>query len=942
LNPLIPNIVQYFHDCYRSDNRELVLYDFLDKKVENRLSMEGKEVLINGEYPLIPINSDKATAILKKIEVFRKEKELLYGAFFVCGWYKNLKRETKKLCAPLFYYPAEITHKDDFHYLSIKLEERRLNLPLLSILSKEHAADFLNDPLYKQLPQDLIRFEDVRKIIGLFKKYFPSVDGTAIIGYPQNSPLKSIKLAISKQKKEDTTSGELLPSSMLGMVLKSPGTRGILNELTELAASKNFSIPLKALFNEQEDPHKAVMRKSIKLGHAPMLLSESQEKLMRSSAANPITLIVGPPGTGKTYTIGAVAIEHMSRGESVLIASQTDEAVDVISKKISESILTDLCVVRGGKKRVYATPLKRHLKSMLTNPLRQVRKTFDLPPKSDGDWLGKQIGVLSKKINQKNKSIAKLETSFIKEVENELHWGDMLKKINAGFWGELKTKFIAFRNKLQRPIWELSNDIYQQDQEQINDVIRLIRYTYAKQVIDALALQWKTINLFHEALKTRSDTERAKQFEKINFKAVLQTFPIWLTNLSEVKDVLPFKKELFDLVIIDEATQCDIASCLPLIQRAKRAVFAGDPHQLRHVSFLSINMQSNLRGKHQLMQLHAAKLNFRDHSVLDLAMNALNSQNQTAMLDEHYRSISPLISFSNKRFYDNELRIMTARPEEKEQGLYLIYCDGKKEQNGTNKKETEQLIWHIRTLIDSEKALSSEYASSAGILSPFRAQVDYIGKKVMEVFTVSEIKKHQIRVGTAHSFQGDERDRMYLSFVVDKDSHHAAFAHLNKEDVFNVAITRARSKQFVFHSVFERDLKDDSLLRSYLSQPSFKVANPNPTKKSVDLFLNEVCRQLKKWGIEDLWVGFEVAGLTIDLLIKVNDQFLGIDLVGYPGKYADSFGIERFRILNRAKIKTFPLPYSDWIFTYESAKKTLKEFVFNAASITPIEDGMSA
>ena len=919
----LSNIIQYFHDCYRSDNRELIIYDFLNKKVEDKVYFNGKEELLTDEYPIVPINPEKASSILKKLEVFQKEKELLYGTFFICGHYTDFKGETKRLCSPLFYYPAEIQFKDEFHYLSIRADERRINYPLINLLSKGTNDDILHDPLFKALPRDFIRFENIGTIVNLCIKYFPNVNFENIYSYPENITLKTVKNTLSKLSKDDIEKTVLLPTSILGIVSKSTNTRGVLNELSELSAHSNYSLPLKSLFSDEIIKQKP---KAYKKGQLPMVLSEAQQAILKSSSTNPLTMIVGPPGTGKSYTIGAIAIEHMSRGESVLIASRTDEAVDVIVKKITSQTGINKCVVRGGKKRTYTTPLNRFLKALLTrvNPLKYLAKEFGLSRKLDMTTLVRSISILSNSIENRKEFITELEASFLKEVNNEIKWGNHLGKSQRGLRNKLKTQYLDLRNKFQTPIWEYSSQLHDKDSEQISDVLQLIHLRYISQVISALKYNWNDIKYFHEALKLSSDTDKLKKFDKINFKAVLKAFPIWLTNLSEVKDVLPFQKEMFDVVIIDEATQCDIASCLPLIQRAKRVVFAGDPNQLRHVSFLSKGIQTIFRNKYNLIKWDDSKLNYRNNSILDLAMNSLQSGDQVAMLDEHFRSISPIISFSNEHFYDGELRVMTARPDEKEQGLYFIQCDGNRKKNGSNEQEAIKLLQDIRELIDSEKELTEQYCTSIGILSPFRGQVDLLAKMLINQFPILEIEKHKIRVGTAYSFQGDERDAMYISFAVDQQSHHSAFHHINKDDVFNVSITRARNKQFVYLSLTERDLKGGSLLRSYLSKSNDTLKSKFNGTISHDEFLKQIKTVLKEWKIESCWTGFSIAGLKVDLLIKHNDRYLGIDLVGYPGEFEDIFGIERYRILNRAGIKVFPLPYSDWYFENESTQNILK------------------
>jgi superfamily I DNA and/or RNA helicase len=96
---------------------------------------------------------------------------------------------------------------------------------------------------------------------------------------------------------------------------------------------------------------------------------------------------------------------------------------------------------------------------------------------------------------------------------------------------------------------------------------------------------------------------------------------------------------LFDLVIIDEASQCDIASVVPLLARSRRAVFAGDPMQLRHVSTLDVAVEQTLLQQYELTNTTVQRFTYRVNSAFDLAdTNSLVHDIASVRLDLHFRS----------------------------------------------------------------------------------------------------------------------------------------------------------------------------------------------------------------------------------------------------------------------------------------------------------------
>ncbi|MGB1298653.1 MAG: DEAD/DEAH box helicase, partial [Psychrobium sp.] len=371
----------------------------------------------------------------------------------------------------------------------------------------------------------------------------------------------------------------------------------------------------------------------------------------------------------------------------------------------------------------------------------------------------------------------------------------------------------------------------------------------------------------------------------------------------------------FDVVIIDEATQCNISSCLPALYRAKRALVVGDTKQLRHYSFLAKSKESQLLTKHQLTDFQSGVVSYRDNSILDLSLQALNGQQQVAMLDEHFRSKPELIDFSNQQFYQNKLKIMQHRPCTNSGYLDVVRVNGERDTKGINQAETDAVIAAIKQQIDSDKAAGINH--SIGVVSPFRHQAEHIAKAIGTTFDELQIATHNLRAATPFGFQGEERDIMLVAFSVDNNSTRAA-AYLNKTDVFNVCITRARQRQQLFVSIDEQLLPDSNLLRKYLTAiGQFEVNHSQ--NASIDDFQQQVQMALATSGVE-CWSGYHVAGVEVDLLCRLNGKYLALDLIGYPGPWADFFELNTYKVLQRAGIEILPISYGLWLVDAERCK----------------------
>ncbi|MEO0338763.1 MAG: DEAD/DEAH box helicase, partial [Bacteroidota bacterium] len=578
-----------------------------------------------------------------------------------------------------------------------------------------------------------------------------------------------------------------------------------------------------------------------------------------------------------------------------------DQAVDVVAKKVANDLSLPQIVARAGLGRNYKKALRDKLQHLIFGM--GVRAATELSVQR----LQYQLSEIEKKIGQ-------LEEILLAREEHEIKNGSFLSNYSGGLFSTIK-KFFIERNILNtKSYWDIIQEWEFQVSQRTRWTKKFAKERFHYDLKQAMYAHRPTFLALLDELKQRPKGQRSKFQEVANFELLFKALPIWLCNTREVNQILPMQAEMFDLVIIDEASQCDIASALPILQRGKRAVIVGDPQQLRHLSFLSVKRQRALQHQLGLNQWQGdPMLNYRDNSLLDIVNRKLTNPSQLHFLNEHYRSQPDIIHFSNTYFYQNALNIMTDAPVNKgKQNVHLHICQGRRNASGYNEIEAAALFEKLNEIVQAEADKTQK--SSIGILSPFRGQVDYLKKRIGEFYEIGSIQAHQFLIGTPYHFQGEEKDIMLLSMAVDDETHPSTFKYLDRNDVFNVSITRARHEQHVFISSDLKRWSKDLLLVQYLDTIIAQKSYPSATVNHdpIDDFAQEVTGFLKENQIEAIFHEYEIAGFPVDLVIQHGTQTFGIDLVGYPGMLERAFPPERYQMLNRIGIPVFVLPYSQW------------------------------
>ena len=294
-------------------------------------------------------------------------------------------------------------------------------------------------------------------------------------------------------------------------------------------------------------------------------------------------------------------------------------------------------------------------------------------------------------------------------------------------------------------------------------LVELIRHKIKKSSIP-------NINNYKDYLPDNIPRQREEIGYFINAtKSFLDIFDITCVTSLSAKAAFPLEKELFDMVVIDEASQCDIASAIPLILRTKQLVVIGDPLQLKHISKVDDYEETFI--KEHLLISNCAFLQYNRKSLWDYSKDLLalvNAPNNVPiMIDRHYRCHPHIIGYSNETFYTrmlgNQLTICTTDTQFELQPKGIIWIDVKGQQTASNinvnDAEVSKSIELALQLADTHKNIS------IGIITPFRNQAEQLNAKIP-----NQYRDKIIFANTVYQFQGDEKDIIIYSLVVTDNS----------------------------------------------------------------------------------------------------------------------------------------------------------------------------
>lgn len=541
---------------------------------------------------------------------------------------------------------------------------------------------------------------------------------------------------------------------------------------------------------------------------------------------------------------------------------------------------------------------------------------------------------------------------LVKYIQKILELGILLEELSVSHKGLLNKKQL---------------DLLYKEKENIDREIKNVLNVYYHETVEYnILLNFYDYN--HQRKRTENDFEnftKMLHFQKpdiilekmrtINYDNLLNVFNLWLSEIRYIGEILPNNKEMFDLIIIDEASQVNIAEIFPVLYRGKAVCIVGDEKQLGLNSvglnfMLGKKEEQHIWDKYLGGELTYERAELREilvtkSSILEMITSKISNKNYNKiMLDEHFRSMPQLAKFTNKRFYNDDLKIMTDTPEKTFVNCFQSFkVDGKKDRkrNLSEAVKVLEIIKHIHAIEISEDIQLSSYVSdkSIGVVSVLREQVECIKEALLEKSTKLKMTEEndyflingcRIKCGTPEELQGDEFDYVIFSATVDSDTRN--HAHYNNENRLNVATSRAKYFTYFIYS----DVSNVPFFANYLR--TFGV-NVEALKEEVNMLewtysehnfdsqFEEYIAQVLKDIIAKhqtlkirLFNQVEFAKKRIDFVIynEENRKYVAIEVDGqFHFKNASSRIYseehnERIELLTRAGWKIINTPYYAW------------------------------
>ncbi len=597
----------------------------------------------------------------------------------------------------------------------------------------------------------------------------------------------------------------------------------------------------------------------------PFGLNASQKSATEKAFSEQLSIIEGPPGTGKTQTILNIIANAIIRNETVAVVSNNNSATMNVLEKLEQYGFDFLAAYLGNKENQKAffdhqietlpsmdnwhlaeqeresiqaqlQQSQLELDEMLQSQNRQAKLTYQLSAfQKEYTYFKDYMGDFNPK-KFTFKSISRLNSNQVLQL--------LIRFMNHFKEGKIK-----LRHKLYNIIFYgvIDFNLYKLAPETI---VTLLQETYYSKVISELEGEIERIKkqlkdyhfeenmniqsddsmtLLKDALAKKYDTGKRHTFNpstfRGNFNKFIKQYPVILSTTHSLRNSSA-KDYLFDYVLIDEASQVDIVTGSLALSCAKNAVIVGDQMQLPHV----VPKERKKRTEKIFESYHVNEAyNYAEQSLLS-SINSLFREVPKTLLKEHYRSHPEIIGFCNQKFYNNELIILT-KDSDIEVPLILYETVEGNHARGTINQRQGDVIYN--EIIPNQQINPSTH--SVGIIAPFRDQADLLQETKTD---------KMIEADTVHKYQGQEKDIIILSTV---SNHIKENDFVDNTNLMNVAISRAVKQLIVVISAGSENWHGTNIgdLVRYVRYNNLEVIE-SEVRSVFDLLYKSYSKQLLK------------------------------------------------------------------------------------------------
>lgn len=573
----------------------------------------------------------------------------------------------------------------------------------------------------------------------------------------------------------------------------------------------------------------------------PFGCNASQYNAVKNAMENQISVIQGPPGTGKTQTILNIIANLLVNDKTVQVVSNNNSATANVLEKLSSPkydmgfIVAPLGSsknketfienqngvypdISSWKQDINPYQLNEEIKNISLNlgdvfqkqerlalakqqlqALTLEKKYFDLY-KSESIEDSHKLKIKRKLASKKVLNLWN-EIQAINETGKKLSW---LFKIKSGLvYGIFN--FDVYKNNIPQLVTELQDIYYNTKESELNNEIKeledFLKNKNAKQLSDDLCN--KSMQLLKGILFSKYGNKSTREIFTLEDlwkrpQDFIAEYPVVLsTTFSSRSSVC--KKAEYDYVIIDEASQVDVATGALALSCAKNVVIVGDSKQLPNVVTEDIVKRTDVIFEDYKIN---EAYRFSKNSFLESVCKIISDVPQT-LLKEHYRCHPKIIGFCNQKFYGGQLIVMTEDNNADDTLSVFKTAKGEHARDCFNQRQIEVVVDEVMPKITASE-------EEIGIIAPYNNQVNAITKA---------LDNKKIDVATVHKFQGREKDVIILTTVDDEIGEF-----VDDPNLLNVAVSRAKNKLVLV--VTGNDIFDGSNIKdliSYIEYNNFSV-----------------------------------------------------------------------------------------------------------------------